>query len=136
MDGKRLYYSFLAGSYHVFENQKLLNKMNVFAVPDADTGTNLASTFRSIIDNCSPQISIKKTSNAISNPVEGTIIIVLREWVDYVCYIIDKVESFEQLIIESLVKARESLAKTPKKLKVLAKANVVDAGAKGFCGFY
>ncbi len=186
--GKRLYYSFLAGSYHVFENQKLLNKMNVFPVPDADTGTNLASTFRSIIDNCSPQISIKKTSNAIaeaaligargnsgiiiaqflygfaneiqdcekislkdfarcmrkavdyaynaiSNPVEGTIITVLREWADYVCYIIDKVESFEQLIIESLVKAHESLAKTPEKLKVLAKANVVDAGAKGFVVF-
>lgn len=188
LDGKRLYYSFLAGAHHVFENQKLLNKINVYPVPDADTGTNLASTFRSIVENCTPEISIKRTSNAIaeaalsgargnsgiiiaqflygfaneigdkdiinlkdfaicmrkavgyaykaiSNPVEGTIITVLREWADFVCYLIDKVESFEQLILESLQKAHESLAKTPEKLKALAVANVVDAGAKGFVLF-
>ncbi len=66
LDGKRLYYSFLAGAFNVFENQKMLNKMNVFSVPDADTGTNLASTFRSIVENTTPSNHIKHTSVAIA----------------------------------------------------------------------
>ncbi len=188
LDGKRLYYSFLAGAHNVFEHQKHLNKINVFPVPDADTGTNLASTFRSIVENCNPSPSIKQTSvsiaeaaltgargnsgiiiaqflygfsneiedrehitlkdfaismkkaveyayQAISNPVEGTIITVLREWADFIYALHEKVESFEQLMKESLEKAKESLSKTPELLKVLAKAKVVDAGAKGFVLF-
>jgi hypothetical protein len=51
LDGKRFYYSFLAGSQRLFDNQVLLNKINVFPVKDADTGTNLVSTVRSIIDS-------------------------------------------------------------------------------------
>jgi uncharacterized protein len=188
LDGKRLYYSFLAGAFNVFEHQKLLNKINVFPVPDADTGTNLASTFRSIVENTTPSTNIKHTSvalaeaaltgargnsgiiiaqflygvsneiedseeitmqsfaetimkavhyayQAISNPVEGTIITVLREWAEFVYMLKDTFETFEQLMRESLEKARESLSKTPEKLKVLAQANVVDAGAKGFVLF-
>ncbi len=188
LDGKRLYYSFLAGAFNVFENQRMLNKMNVFPVPDADTGTNLASTFRSIVENTAPSNHIKHTFNniaeaaltgargnsgiiiaqflygmsneiedkkevtlasfadammkavdyayqAISNPVEGTIITVLREWAEFIYELRDKFETFEQLMQESLVKAQESLARTPEKLKILAKNNVVDAGAQGFVIF-
>lgn len=188
LDGKQLYYSFLAGSYNVFENQKHLNSINVFPVPDADTGTNLASTFRSIVENTVPSHSIKQTSaaiaeaaivgargnsgiiiaqflygfsneisdsehltlkdfaismkkaveyayKAISNPVEGTIITVLREWAEFIYLIHEKYESFELLLKESLQKAKESLARTPEMLKVLAASNVVDAGAKGFVIF-
>jgi uncharacterized protein len=188
LDGKRLYYSFLAGAFNVFENQKMLNMMNVFPVPDADTGTNLASTFRSIVENTSPSNHIKRTSvaiaeaaltgargnsgiiiaqflyglsneiddkkeitlpefaeatkkavtyayQAIANPVEGTIITVLREWAEYIYTEKDKSESFEDLMNDSLIKAQESLARTPELLKVLAKNNVVDAGAQGFVIF-
>ncbi len=188
LDGKRLYYSFLAGAFNVFENQRMLNKINVFPVPDADTGTNLASTFRSIVENTSPSNNVKHTSvaiaeaaltgargnsgiiiaqflygvsneledkkeitlqsfaeamqkavdyayQAIANPVEGTIITVLREWAEYIYTAKDKFDTFEALMNESLAKAHESLAKTPEKLKILAKNNVVDAGAQGFVIF-
>lgn len=188
LNGKRLYYSFLAGSQRLFENQSLLNNINVFPVRDADTGTNLASTLRSVVDTFIPTDNIKETFTAIAdaalvgargnsgiifaqflygisteikgddnitvkefatalknafkyayesiaNPVEGTIITVMREWVEYIYLLKDYIDDFNKLIIESYKKALEALLDTPKKLEILAKANVVDAGAKGFVVF-
>lgn len=48
LDGKRIYYAVLAGGKAVINDQDYLNKINVFPVADADTGTNLASTMRAI----------------------------------------------------------------------------------------
>jgi len=45
---EQLHGAFLAGARRIIVNQKLLNDINVFPVPDADTGTNLAATMRSI----------------------------------------------------------------------------------------
>lgn len=188
LDGKRFYYSFLAGSQRLFDNQVLLNKINVFPVKDADTGTNLVSTVRSIIDSIIPSDNFSVTANAIadaalvgargnsgiifaqflygfssefgdertidinrfsaainrgvqqsyeaiSNPVEGTMITVIREWAEYIQKIKDKFNNFNQLIAESYTQAKQSLLETPEKLEVLAKAKVVDAGAKGFVVF-
>ncbi len=50
INGKLLYYGFIAGSRQVLQNQEELNRINVFPVRDKDTGTNLASTIRSVID--------------------------------------------------------------------------------------
>jgi len=188
IDGKGLYYSFLAGARKVFENQNHLNKINVFPVPDADTGTNFASTMRSIIELVEPNPDLRVTANslanaalvgargnsgiifaqflygfstevnkypnvtikefasavkesvkyayqAITNPVEGTMITVIREWADYIYQIKDSFDDFTTLLENSVEKARESLAKTKLKLQALAKADVVDAGAKAFVVF-
>ena len=67
MDGKQLYHSFLAGAQRIFEQQKLLNKINVFPVADADTGTNLASTMRSIMDAIIPTDNLKQTAVAMAD---------------------------------------------------------------------
>jgi dihydroxyacetone kinase-like predicted kinase len=67
LNGKQLYYSFLAGAQRIFDNQKLLNKINVFPVPDADTGTNMASTMRSIADTSIPTGSLKQTATALAD---------------------------------------------------------------------
>lgn len=48
LNGRNLYYFFLAGAKNLLDHQAEINKINVFPVPDADTGTNLASTIRSI----------------------------------------------------------------------------------------
>ncbi len=48
LDGKRLYYAVMAGGKAVIADQAYLNKINVFPVADADTGTNMASTMRAI----------------------------------------------------------------------------------------
>ena len=188
LDGKGLYYSFLAGAQKVFENQHQLNKINVFPVADADTGTNFASTMRSIIDMVEPVDDLKTTAEslanaalvgargnsgiifaqflygfsneidvngpltasrfasivkesvkyayqAITNPVEGTMITVIREWADYMYQLKDTFDDFNLLMTHSLEKARESLEQTRMKLQALAKANVVDAGAKAFVLF-
>jgi len=47
----------------------------------------------------------------------------------------DHTADFVELFSHSLKVAKQSLKDTPKKLKVLAKAGVVDAGAKGFVDF-
>ena len=64
IDGKQLYYSFLAGAQRIFDHQKILNKINVFPVADADTGTNLASTMRSIMDAIIPTDNLKKQARS------------------------------------------------------------------------
>lgn len=188
LDGKQLYHSFLAGAQRIFEQQKLLNKINVFPVADADTGTNLASTMRSIMDAIIPTDNLKQTAvamadaalsgargnsgiifaqflygfgnelssestldiktfaesmkkavayayDAIANPVEGTILTVIKEWADHLDSIKDRIDDFIRLLIEAYNKALEALAGTTRKLEVLAKSHVVDAGAKGFVYF-
>jgi DAK2 domain fusion protein YloV len=67
LTGRQLYYSFLAGAQKIFENQQQINKINVFPVPDADTGTNLASTLQSIVDSPIPTSNIKQTAWAIAD---------------------------------------------------------------------
>lgn len=188
LDGKQLYYSFLAGAQRIFENQKHLNKINVFPVPDADTGTNLASTMRSIMDAFIPTDNYKQTAvamadaaltgargnsgiifaqflygfsneirsgqnldirnfaesmrnavtyayEAIANPVEGTILTVIKDWAEYLYALKDIIDDFIKLLIEAYERARQSLSETTGKLEVLARSNVVDAGAKGFVVF-
>lgn len=188
LDGKQLYYSFLAGAQRIFDHQAELNRINVFPVADADTGTNLASTMRAIIDTSIPTDSLKSTAvaiadaaltgargnsgiifaqflygfsneikseesisvdsfseiinksvgyayDSIANPVEGTMITVLREWAEGIDLIKHKFDDFKTLIKESYASAAQSLKETTEKLEVLAKANVVDAGAKGFVVF-
>ncbi len=188
LDGKRFYYSFIAGAQRIFENHKEMNKINVFPVPDGDTGTNLASTMRSIIDTVIPTDNIKVTAvaladaalvgargnsgiifaqflygfsneienekdltiekfaeivkkavqyayEAIANPVEGTMITVMRDWADSVYSLKDKIKDFNQLILKSTERANQALRDTPKQLEVLARYKVVDAGGKGFVLF-
>ncbi len=189
LNGKRFYYSFLAGAQRIFEHQKALNKINVFPVQDGDTGTNLASTMHTIIDTYIPTTNLKVASDAladaaligargnsgiifaqfiygfsdkisvnddnisidtfsnalqnavsysydaISNPVEGTMITVMREWAECIENLKDKIDDFNVLITTSLKSARKSLEETPKKLEILAKHKVVDAGGKAFVHF-
>ncbi len=188
LDGKTLYYSFLAGAQKIFENQVLINKINVFPVADADTGTNLASTMRSIVESPIPTSDLKLTAaaladaaltgargnsgiifaqfiygfsneiqkyetvsvdtfaeiikkavtyayEAIANPVEGTMITVIREWAEFIYILKDTIQDFIELLAKAYQKALESLQATTGQLAVLTKANVVDAGAKGFVVF-
>ncbi|HKC83347.1 MAG TPA: DegV family protein, partial [bacterium] len=51
LDGRRLARAIIAGSRFVAQRAEPLNKINVFPVPDGDTGTNLASTLQKISSN-------------------------------------------------------------------------------------
>jgi hypothetical protein len=188
MDGRRLYYTFIAGARKVIEHQVELNKINVFPVNDGDTGTNLASTIRSVVDSIHPDRSYKITADriaettlvnargnsgiifaqflygmstetgnfktitinqfaesiknsvryiyeAVANPVEGTMLTVIKDWANYIYDNRNRITDFNQLFIDSFDVLNKSLIATKSKLAVLTKANVVDAGARGFVFF-
>ncbi len=75
--------------------------------------------------------------DAMMNPVEGTILTVIRDWTHAVHELSKITSDFKHLFHESYKAAKQSLAKTPEQLKVngeaiLKKAGVVDSGAQGF----
>jgi DegV family protein with EDD domain len=188
LDGRNLYYTFIAGAEKMLVHQAEINRINVFPVNDQDTGTNLASTLRSVIENIKPNRSYHATANniaeaaligargnsgvifaqflyglsvetstkpkisipefaesvknavrhiydAVAKPVEGTMLTVIRDWADYIHDNKDKFTDFNKLFPASLETLKVSLLKTKDQLEVLKKANVVDAGAKGFVVF-
>ena len=188
LDGTRLYYAILAGGEAVIRDQAYLNRINVFPVPDSDTGTNLASTMRAIAERARASRSARATLGSIADaalhgargnsglifaqflyglsqevreesrltagrfaeiarravlharrailtPVEGTMLTVLHDWAEELYAERHKKTDFADLLSHSLRAAERSLEDTPKKLAVLARAGVVDAGAKGFFDF-
>ena len=66
LDGRNLYYAFIAGARKVIENQVELNRINIFPVNDGDTGTNLAATIRSVMESIHPHRSYKITADRIA----------------------------------------------------------------------
>jgi len=188
LDGSRLHRGFSAGALNVRARQEVLNSMNVFPVPDGDTGTNLAATVQSVSEETVVSRSLSETSasmadaalmgargnsglifaqflygfsqetegrdeldakdfgravygaipyarEALSKPVEGTILIVMEEWASEVGSLARQSYDFAHILPGSLAVARRSLKETPFKLPVLAKAGVLDAGAQGFVDF-
>ncbi len=74
----------------------------------------------------------EQARNAISNPIEGTIITVMKDWANYLAEHAPHTPDFVELFNKSLSRAKVSLAETPEKLLILKKSGVVDAGAQGF----
>jgi len=50
LDAPRLLRALAAGIGNVFQRREYLNRINVFPVPDGDTGTNMAFTFKTILE--------------------------------------------------------------------------------------
>jgi hypothetical protein len=50
LDAPRLLRALSAGIGHLFQRREYLNRSNVFPVPDGDTGTNMAFTFKAILE--------------------------------------------------------------------------------------
>jgi len=67
LDGTRLHRAMVAGVNNVLSRQDYLNKINVFPVPDGDTGTNMAFTLTSILDS---------TSNVVHSRVDDMLALI------------------------------------------------------------
>lgn len=67
INGEKIYYAFLSGATAVIKEKNELNKINVFPVPDGDTGTNLAFTMNAIIEDAKVLESAKKTLGTIAD---------------------------------------------------------------------
>ncbi len=188
IDGRWLYYMFLAGYRKVHAHRKQLNRINVFPVQDGDTGANMTLTLAAVVDTVRPErpykqvldqiaetallnargnsgvifgqfpfgisaetaeisrisieqfaVSAKKAVRyvyeAIEKPVEGTILTIVRAWSEFLYTNRRRCDDFGQLLVDSNATLRRSLAETPTQLEVLARANVVDAGACAFVFF-
>jgi len=179
---------FKMGAQEVYANKKYLNSINVFPIADGDTGTNLATTMKAMVEKAHIEvnfsrmlhgmsvsglenargnsgilfasyikglalegkiyefINIKQFSNiahcavahlyqAIENPVEGTIISVIRDWATFLFTNNEKYENFQDLLLKAYQTANESLQHTTTQLEILKVNQVVDSGAAGFVKF-
>lgn len=72
---------------------------------------------------------------ATNEPVEGTILTVMREWSHSLHDFIRAKSDLRSSLDHSLLTAQKSLAETKERLQKLKDAGVVDAGAKGFVLF-
>jgi len=182
-----IYKSFIIGAKNVIQEKNGLNAINVFPVPDGDTGSNLASMMTTIIekarlgqtseetmqsiadaaivgargnsgiifaqyiygfsqgvkeDNITTEQFIQIVENAsnqaykaISKPVEGTMITLMRQFAKTLEKLKNASKNFIDLLSKAYESLKEDLSKTPDLLPVLKENNVVDAGAKGFVHF-
>ncbi|MDD4642766.1 MAG: DegV family protein [Erysipelotrichaceae bacterium] len=73
--------------------------------------------------------------NAIENPVEGTMITVIREWADYLHNNRLNYDSVLELFNDAYQTAKKALANTAQQLQIHKKNHQVDAGAQGFVHF-
>lgn len=69
LDGIRLYRSITAGLKRVVSRQDYLNHINVYPIPDSDTGTNMACTLLSIEDGIQESVhsNVHRMSMAIAD---------------------------------------------------------------------
>jgi DAK2 domain fusion protein YloV len=169
-----------------------VDALNVFPVPDGDTGTNMYLTFQSALreatqnpsdkvgdilesaaygalmgargnsgvivsqffrgfvkalpkglENIS-KLEIEKGLNgasilcfqAVRQPVEGTVLTVIKEIAKYASENLTKKTTLDSYIKNIYKHANHVLAQTPELLPVLKKAGVVDAGAQGLVYFF
>ena len=67
INGKIVYSAFRSGAKALIEQKDYLNAINVFPVPDGDTGTNMAMTVRSILYSIQEEIRVDQMAAAIDN---------------------------------------------------------------------
>ncbi len=172
----------MSASLCLDNNRDAVNALNVFPVPDGDTGTNMSLTMSAVtVDHGHDVESIgdysanvardmmraargnsgvilslffrgmarafaghkeadvktfheafrsgaEAAASAVENPVEGTILTVMREC----CADDNDAQDIETLLDVFYEKAAETLARTPEMLPVLKRARVVDSGGCGF----
>ena len=171
-------------------HRDVINQLNVYPVPDGDTGTNMALTLETVVTEVSaagdqmsevchaishgslmgargnsgvilsqilrglaetvataghvdPPVlagALQKASaaadEAVSAPVEGTILTVVRDVAIAASDAVDQgVDGLIQMVEGCQRAGRASLDRTPELLPQLARANVVDAGGAGFLLF-
>ena len=186
LDGQSLKLLLLSGSNNLYNHYPEVDALNVFPVPDGDTGMNMNLTLTSgskEISNRSDesayeiskvfsrgllmgargnsgvitsqifrgfskgldglaevnalafsaafQKGVEVAYKAVVNPVEGTILTVIRESSQFLADNVKENMSIEKCLDLMLQEARESLKRTPELLPVLKEAGVIDSGGAG-----
>jgi DAK2 domain fusion protein YloV len=152
IDADLLKESFVKASHHLEKNHRILNNLNVFPVPDGDTGSNMSSSlkarffagfFAELADAGENQNAISSAglgdrfsqgsflvNTSLFSPTEGTMITIIAAMSEYMRTVADV--DIRTIFSGALSAARAALENTPRELPVLAKAGVIDSGALGF----
>ena len=109
---------FIAGAKNLEANKEYINELNVFPVPDGDTGTNMTMT-------------VMSAAKAVMKPKEGTILTVARGMSEKAAEISGSVKDLEEFLKLIIEHGDEVLRSTPELLPVLKEAGVVDSGGQG-----
>jgi uncharacterized protein len=119
INGKRIYYAFLAGTREVMQQRRHLNEINVFPVADGDTGNNLASTLNHILNSVEPAGGIDETMHSIADAslagARGNSGIILAQFINGVASEVKQhrsmnTQSFGQTLVRSVPYAYGSMA--------------------------
>lgn len=57
LDGRRYYDCLMAGYEYIIPLEEAINKLNVFPIPDYDTGSNMVATFKAIVHRTGERIT-------------------------------------------------------------------------------
>ena len=157
INGKMFKQMVLSGAIVLHNNHPEVDALNVFPVPDGDTGTNMSLTFNSgaeqvilsqIFRGVAKSLKGKETANvaelsdafssgakvaykAVMRPVEGTILTVIRESADAAAKYVQPDMEIEDWFSYFVKSAEKSLDNTPELLPVLKEVGVVDSGGAG-----
>jgi DAK2 domain fusion protein YloV len=170
----------------IYEHKDQINQLNVFPVPDGDTGTNMYLTLESALKNIdikkeksihnvskiiaknavlggrgnsgvilsqilqglsnglnnieqcdvnefgiSLESAVQASYKSVSNPVEGTMLTIIKTFSDSWNKIKTTSDSFSTIIPQVCDNAQKVLLDTPNMLNILKEAGVVDAGGQG-----
>lgn len=186
IDGQLLKSMLIGGLRNLKANAETVNNLNVFPIPDGDTGDNMYSTLleavrpvrdseehhlglvakqvgegvilgargnsgvilsqmiAGIIDEFSLheradmetiakafKNSVTRAYASVSEPVEGTMLTVLREATEFAVSRMNKDSTVESFLRDYISEADKSLQNTPELLPVLKEAGVIDSGGAG-----
>jgi DAK2 domain fusion protein YloV len=175
-----------AGRDWLDQHHAIVNQLNVFPVPDGDTGTNMLMTMRNAIKEVEARSSdhigqvaaqiahgammgsrgnsgtilsqlwqgfahalkdhktltpellaraLREASDTayrgVIKPVEGTILTVAREASEAAHESLHDTQDMVEILRRVVVRAKDTLARTPEMLPILRKAGVVDSGGSG-----
>ena len=185
-DGRGLVAAFRAAVANLERHVDEVNALNVFPVPDGDTGSNMLATVQAalaeaeaVADGPTGEIAaaikrgalhgargnsgviasqifggmaeglngkrrfngldlafamrkgVERSYRAVKEPVEGTILTVIRESAEAAMEAAEKDRDIDTVLAAAVDAAERSVARTPTLLAILREAGVVDAGGEG-----
>ena len=114
-----LYYSMLSGANEVIAAKDSLNAINVFPVPDGDTGSNLAALMTTILAQAkledSPQATSKNIAEAALLGARGNSGIIFAQYLSGIANGLDdtptiSMERFVQVVKQAAISARNTIS--------------------------
>lgn len=78
LDAKRLKLLFIGGGKWVIRHEDELNELNVYPVPDGDTGSNMAMTLKAMIEELDANVKDSSTMQELIEIVEEAVLMGAR----------------------------------------------------------